>query len=263
MMKSRNVLLAIPVAGLALLFGPVAHAQQEAVQIQLLDLNGTGATGTAILTPAAGGALTVSIEASGMTPNAPHAQHIHGSASGHDFMCPTKSADTDGDGFVNTEEGLPAYGDIFVSLTTQGDTTKTSGLAVDRMPTANAEGVLNYERTIEASALPAGTIEHLKDLHVVQHGIDVNDNGAYDMEALGESTFAKSLGVDGIPEEATNPATCGMVSGAAPGSVPAGGVETGSGPTSGVGTQTLLLSGGLVLFGAAGTVLVRRRTRRQ
>jgi hypothetical protein len=146
-----------------------------------------------------------------------NAQHIHGSASGHDFMCPTKSADVDGDGFVNTEEGLPAYGDIFVSLTTQGDTTKTSGLAVDRMPTANAEGVLSYERTIEASALPAGTIEHLKDLHVVQHGIDANDNGAYDMEALGESTFAQSLGVDGIPEEATNPATCGMVAGAAPG----------------------------------------------
>ncbi|SES00490.1 hypothetical protein SAMN05216188_11962 [Lentzea xinjiangensis] len=262
-MKSRNALLAVPAVGLALMFGPVAHAQQEAVQIQLQDLNGTGATGTATLTPAAGGALTVSIKASGMTPNSPHAQHIHGSASGHDFMCPTKSADADGDGFVNTEEGLPAYGDIFVSLTTQGDTTKASGLAVDRMPMANAQGVLTYERTIEASALPAGTIEHLKDLHVVQHGIDVNGNGTYDMEALGESTFAKSLGVNGIPEEATNPATCGMVSGAAPGSVPVGGVETGSGPSADTGRQALLLSGGLVLLGAAGMALVRRRTSRQ
>lgn len=243
------------------MFGPVAQANEESFTLQLGDINGTGATGTATLTPT-GGALKVSIKSKGMTPNAPHAQHIHGAASGH-FRCPDKSADTDGDGFINTEEGLPAYGDIFVSLTTEGDTTKASGLAVDRMPKANAEGVLTYERTIEASALPPGTIANLKNLHIVQHGIDVNGNGTYDMEALGESTFAKSLGVDGIPEEATNPATCGMVTAAAPGSVPAGGVETGTGPSAGIGSEALLLLGGLALLGAAGTVPARRRLGRR
>jgi hypothetical protein len=33
----------------------------------------------------------------------------------------------------------------------------------------------------------------------VQHGLDVNGNDKYDLEGLGESTFAKSLGVSGVP----------------------------------------------------------------
>ena len=36
-------------------------------------------------------------------------------------------------------------------------------------------------------------------LHVVQHGIDVNGNGKYDVEGAGISTFAKNLGVPGVP----------------------------------------------------------------
>ncbi|WP_426512282.1 hypothetical protein ACPPVO_17615 [Dactylosporangium sp. McL0621] len=179
-----------------------------------------------------------------------------------DFHCPDKSADTNHNGYVSTEEGLPMYGDIFISLTTTGDTTKASGLAVDRMPAADARGELTYERTIPAAELPAGNIAHLHDLHIVQHGIDANRNGKYDLDALSESTFAKSLGVPNIPEEATDPATCGMVSGAAAGSVPAGGVNTGDGSTLGggpVSAPVIYSVGGAALAGVLGVALVRRR----
>jgi hypothetical protein len=78
-----------------------------------------------------------------------------------------------------------------IRLTTKGDTTKASGPAVDRMPTADAQGNVTYDRTIPAADLPDGTVENLTDLHVVQHGIDANNNGKYDLEGLGESTLAK------------------------------------------------------------------------
>jgi hypothetical protein len=95
------------------------------------------------------------------------------------------------------------------------------------MPKADGDGNLSYSRTIPASALPKGTIEQIKDLHIVQHGIDVERQRQVRPRGPRRVVFAKSLGVSGIPEEATNPATCGMVMGAAAGSTPAGGVETG------------------------------------
>ena len=255
---SRLLLAAAPAAAVLLAIPTAAHAG-ESVQVKMLDLNDTGASGNATLTATDAGDLKIVLDATGMTPNSPHAQHIHGSTNGMDFMCPDKSDDADGNGFVSTEEGLPKYGDIHISLTTTGDTTKASGLAVDRMPTADAVGNLSYTRTIPAADLPAGTIAHLKDLHVVQHGIDVNDNGRYDMEGLGESTFATSLGVDGIPEEATDPATCGMVTGAAAGSMPAGGVDTGDGSTAPTSAPWLYGFAALALAGAGATLVGRRR----
>jgi hypothetical protein len=59
--------------------------------------------------------------------------------------------------------------------------------------------------------------------------IDANGNDRYDLKALGESSFARSLGMPNVPEEATNPAACGVVTGAAAPMPPHGGVETGGG----------------------------------
>ena len=70
---------------------------------------------------------------------------------------------------------------------------------------ADDSGTLAYERTIPADMLPEGTLEQLANLHIVQHGIDVNDNGMYDLDGLGESPLASSLGLDGVPAEATFP----------------------------------------------------------
>ncbi|MCY1141583.1 hypothetical protein OWR29_26600 [Actinoplanes sp. Pm04-4] len=213
-MKFRRTLFAVSAVAAMVLATPTAALADESVHVKLLELNNTGASGNATLTALNNGDLKISIRSAGLVPNSPHAQHLHGSATGMDFHCPDMSADTNGNGYVSTEEGMPSYGDIFVALTTKGDTAKASGLAVDRMPTADAKGNLAYDRTIASADLPKGTIEHLKDLHIVQHGVDANGNNKYDLDGLGESTLAQSAGLSGIPEEATDPATCGMVSGA-------------------------------------------------
>ncbi|MBM2622077.1 hypothetical protein JIG36_41900 [Actinoplanes sp. LDG1-06] len=257
-MRFRRTLFAVPAVAALLLASPAPALADESVHVQLLELNNSDARGSATLTATDTGDLRISIRSTGLVPNSPHAQHLHGSITGMDFHCPDMSADTNGNGYVSTEEGMPAYGDIFVSLTTRGDTSKASGLAVDRMPTADAKGTLTYDRTIAGADLPAGTIKHLKDLHIVQHGVDANGNGKYDLDGLGESTLAKSAGLSGIPEEATDPATCGMVSGAAAGSVPVGGVATGDGSTR---DQAAVWygAGGLALLAALGIVVIARR----
>ncbi|MET4927279.1 hypothetical protein P3L51_33810 [Streptomyces sp. PSRA5] len=223
----------------------------EAYQIDLEALNGSGATGAALVS-FQGTKLTVKIEATGLVPGQPHAQHIHGSTDGHDFSCPDASADKDGDGIVSTAEGLPQYGDINISLTTKGDTSKDSGLAVDRMPVADKDGKLDYSRTIEVSQ---DVVDHIKDLHIVQHGIDRNDDGKYDFGA-GKSELDPKL-----PQEATAPANCGMVKGAAVGSMPVGGVETGTGGAAGTGAPGMVAGGAAAILLAGGLFAVKRRTR--
>ncbi|MDQ3616912.1 MAG: superoxide dismutase family protein [Actinomycetota bacterium] len=248
-MQYRKALATLGVAAVPLMFaGP---AQADTQDFTLNELNGSGANASATITNNDDGSLTVSIDGSGFTPNSPHAQHIHGAATG-DFFCPPASADKNGDGQVATEEGVPQYGNVMVALTTKGDASADSGLAVERMPVADASGNLSYERTIPASAIPEGIAENVENLHIVQHGLDVNGNDKYDLESLGESVFAKSLGVAGIPEEATNPATCGEVT-------PSGSVETGAGNTSGTENMPLFALGGAALIGTFGAVAMRRR----
>ena len=247
-MRAPRVLAALGVAAAPILLTAPAHA--DTVNFQLNEQNGSGATASASITNNADGSLTVRIDGSGFTPNMPHAQHIHGAATGN-FVCPSPSRDTNGDGQVSTEEGVPDYGGVMVSLTTQGDASADSGLAVDRMPVADAQGNLTYERTIPAAVIPAGIAENVANLHIVQHGLDVNGNDEYDLDGLGESVFAKSLGLEGIPEEATNPATCGEVT-------PTG-VETGGTGTEGAESLPMLAVGGAALLGAAGLAAGRRR----
>lgn len=245
------LVLAVPLS-LAVAGPAYAHTGHgEEITFRLDAAKGSSASGTATLTPTDAG-LRVRVRASGLVANMPHAQHIHGDTTGKHFTCPSSAADQDGSGFISVEEGLPDYGDIHVALTTTGDTTKASGLAVDRMPLADSAGNLDYERTLTNDELPPGTIENLSKLHIVQHGVDANDNDKYDLDGLGESTFARSLGVRDIPAEATDVATCGMV-------MPHGGVETGGAAGTGVESGGLLVLGGVLLAGALTLFAVRRR----
>lgn len=258
MRMTTKTALALPGTALLILAGATSASAEESYTMELTDTSGndSGSSSTAELS-LDGDSLTVKITGAGFTPSSPHAQHFHGSFSDDKkFTCPDSSADKDGDGQVNTEEGLPMYGDVILSLTTSGDTSPKSGLAIDRMPTADADGNLSYSRTIE---LPAGAGEKLKNLHIVQHGLDANGNDKYDLEGLGESTFAKSLGVNGIPEEATNPATCGTVTGASAGEMPTGGVDTGDGSTNGIEGMGAFGLAGAAFAAAGGALLFRRR----
>ncbi|MGP4004456.1 hypothetical protein [Streptomyces sp. 8N706] len=232
----------------------LADGHGKAHQIDLEQLNNSGASGTVMLSTE-GNQLTVKVESEGLTPGQPHAQHLHGSTDGHDFHCPDASDDTDGDGILNNTEATVDYGDINISLTTEGDTSPDSGLAVERMPTADAQGKLSYERTITVSQ---DVVEKIQDLHVVQHGIDPNNNKKYDFEGAGKSELDPKL-----PQEATAPTNCGVVKGAAVGSIPVGGVETGHGTTDGIEAPGLLAAGGVALVAAAGALTMARKRARQ
>ncbi|MGB2922547.1 MAG: hypothetical protein WA944_09260 [Mycobacterium sp.] len=238
-MHPKNLCAVAAAAALPLAFPAVAPAQPPPpapalpVVIPLAPLNGTVSTGTATLTPNPDGSLRVQINASGLVPNAPHAQHIHGGFEGRDFVCPLPPADTDGNGFISVEEGLPSYGPVQIALTTQGDTSAASGLALERFPVADETGRVLYDRTLAAAELPDRTIELLANQTVVQHGVDVDNNGSYNLDTvLGESTFAQSKGLQGLPAEATLPANCGVAPGAAA-TAAAGGVASGDGSTGG------------------------------
>ena len=259
MTKLRNSLI-LAAAG-AMLCIPMSAAADTTVKAKLVEQNGSGVSGTVNLTALNNGGLKVVIHSEGLVPGQPHAQHVHGSAHGGHFGCPTlKDNDKDGDGILTNEEATGEYGTVFLALTTSGGVKPEDGLAVDRMPVADSEGRLDYERTIPAKSVPDGLVEHLSSLHVVQHGIDTNNNGKYDVEALGVSTFAESLGVPNIPEEATDPASCGVVQGAGMSGKPRGGVETGGAPVSALNAPLAAAGAALLLMAAVfGVSAVARR----
>ena len=208
----------------------------------LSELNGSGAGGTVTVelhddaTRA-----TITVDSTGLAEGLPHAQHVHGELTTAN-QCPTADADSDGDGVITVAEGLPSYGGIQVSLTTSGDTSADSGLAVDRYPVGNA----SYSRTIDISEDVANA---LADLHVVVHGVDENGNGAYDGDA-------RSSLDDSLPREATLPASCGQLALTSAGS---GGVATGAGGATDTSSTTPMVAFGLAGAAVAGGMGLRRR----
>lgn len=258
----RDALILATASGLLCL--PTVAAADTTVKAKLVEVNGSGASGTATLTATGNGGLKVVIRSEGLVPGVFHTQHLHGTDHGGDFTCPTlEKNDADGDGVLTNEEGMGEYGLIFFPLTTSGGASATPKDALDpkRMPVADAAGRISYERTFPADMVPDGLLEHLSSLHVVQHGIDVNDNGKYDLEALGESTFAKNQGKAGVPEEVTNPASCGVVQGAGAGEPARGGVETGGGPATSWNGPVAVAGAGLLLVAGAVVWSGRRRAR--
>ena len=185
---------------------------------KLTQLNGSGASGTATAVVRNQKIQHIEVHARGLTPDAPHAQHIH---YGQQALneCPTLALDGNGDGRINTLEGLPAYGPVVVSLTTTGDTSPASLLAVERFPVAE-DGEYHYSRdNIEFTDVAGtgydgggGTAMQIADSIragegvVVIHGIDYDGNGAYSFSEEGASELDSSL-----PAEATDPTACGVL----------------------------------------------------
>ncbi|GAA2678001.1 hypothetical protein GCM10010400_46420 [Streptomyces aculeolatus] len=195
----------------------------------------------------------VKMQVSGLLAGAPHAQHFHIAAKG---VCPPDSAAKvrNGKRFLNTTDGVPFYGTIGTSLTTTGDTSPDSGLAVDRFPVGPDYG---YERTIALSDAAAQSLRAGTGV-VVVHGIDYNNNGKYD-DNLGPSDLDPKL-----PAEATNPALCGPLKKSAAGPVHGGqgGSQLASSSTPGT-TTAVMGTGATLLAGAGGALLLRRRASRR
>lgn len=235
---------ALPLAAMA----PAQAADSSTFSANLTELNDSGvtSTGTATLT---GTSLKISLESQGLLEDAPHAQHIHIGGAG---TCPDPGQEGSGaNGALQTTDAADSYGAIAVSLTLDGDTSPDSGLAVDRFPVGNA----SYSRTIEVDDDTAASIEAGKSVIVV-HGVDLNGNGEYDGEV-------KSDLDDSLPEEATNPAACGVLAASQMTSMPEGGVQTGGGSTAGTEDAGLIALGGTLLVGGAGAAALAAARRRR
>ena len=167
-------------------------------------------------------------------PGQPHPQHLHGSAHGGHFGCPTlKKNDTDGDGVLTNEEATGEYGTIFMALTTSGGATP--GRRARRGPDAGRR--LPGPSRLRANLLrqggsrrPAGA-PLLGARRAARHRRQ-RQRQVRPGRSRASRRFAKNLGVDGVPEEATNPASCGVVKGAGAGKPARNGVETGGAPAS-------------------------------
>ncbi|WP_366146420.1 hypothetical protein [uncultured Pseudokineococcus sp.] len=253
-LSAALALTALPLAGPAM----AASSSSTELTGTLTQLNDSGATADVSGT-VSDGELTLTITPSGLLENAPHAQHLHlGAAS----TCPSNDTEGSGaDGALQTTDSFGDYGPIGISLTTEGDYSSDSGLAVDRFPLGNAE----YDRTFEISDEVAQQILDGEGV-VVIHGVDQNGSGTYDGDVMSDLDPT-------LPEEATNLAACGtldVVTAVAAESesgsedapemtMPQGGADTGVGGTA--GGDSLLVAGGaaVVAAGAAGLVWSRRR----
>jgi hypothetical protein len=170
---------------------------------QLNPLNNSGAEGHARVN-VRNMRLHVAVDARGVVKGVPHAMHVHfGKAARNE--CPNVAMDdTNGDFRLETLEGAPAYGPVRASLTTRGDTSPASVLAIDRFPTA-PRGMIHYDRTIKVGSPLAHAVKNGRAV-VVIHGVDYNGNGTYDSDSAGQSDLDPSL-----PAEATDPAVCGIL----------------------------------------------------
>jgi hypothetical protein len=206
----RALALAAPMVGMALFAAPASagggyHDDGEVVaHLAPVPGNGVDGAGHAEVEFNDHGQIDeFELSAWGLLADAPHAAHIHfGEQARHE--CPGLEDDTNGDGRLNTTEGAPAYGPIVVSLTTEGDTTPASALAIDRFDTAD-EGTIDYEREehIATSDEVAQAIADGKGV-VVVHGVDYDGDGTYGGDVASDLDPT-------LPTEATDPALCGVL----------------------------------------------------
>ena len=166
-------------------------------------LNNSGGVGRAEIDVFSSGRVDVDVDARRVLAGSPHAMHIHFGAKARN-ECPTIADDDNGDFRLTTAEGAPAYGPVRASLTTRGDTSPASVLAVERFPTS-PKGEIHYDRSFGVGDRLAMAIKGGKGVIVV-HGVDYNANGKYDFMSAGESELDPSL-----PAEATDPAICGVI----------------------------------------------------
>lgn len=137
--------LSLPVAGHAATYRAV-----------LTELNNSGVSGSVLFdVDEVNNLLNVSARISGLTPNMAHVNHIHGrfndDGTARDSEVPTPDADTDGDGFVEVLEGLPAYGDILLSLEPALAGMSPNPSMVHTGPVSDAEGNLAYDLLFDLS----------------------------------------------------------------------------------------------------------------
>jgi hypothetical protein len=137
--------------------GSTSQTQHFTVTLAQLNSSNVSGSGSLLLNDSK---LQVKLSLTGLEAGQSHEIAIRGLASGS-ATCPTAAADTNHDGTISFNEGLPFYSQVLVPL--------------QPFPTANASGNVHYEETLTASA---STIGALETRTIVLHGKTVG--GTYD-----------------------------------------------------------------------------------
>jgi serine/threonine-protein kinase len=147
-----------------------------------------------------GNVATVTVTTSRLLDGSPHPLHIHAGKRG---VCPPSTAARPHNGHlaISTLDGVPYYGPPVTALTTRGDTSVQSILALTRFP---KNGSIRYTRRILLTG-PVASYVRADNAVIVVHGVDYNGNGVYD-NSLDRSDLKRSL-----PGELTTPALCGKL----------------------------------------------------
>ena len=247
------VALALPAAAFAQSSGSTDFTAE------LRQANNSGGSAEAQIT-LDGNMAEITLTGDGFFDGFPHAIHIHGEPGG-DNVCPpamnpgedgfddlASQTMADGTPILSVIDGAAFYGGVAASLTTEGDTSPDSALAVERFPTS---ATLDYQRTIE---LPEDVANDLSSLHLVVHATDLNGDGEIGPVEDGDGNQIPSSLNEDLPIEATAPAACGQIVAAA-----SGGIDTGAGGTATDSSNSALLAGAIALGGLAAFGITRRR----
>ncbi|MEO6955988.1 MAG: hypothetical protein ABI137_04525 [Antricoccus sp.] len=241
---------AVAIGAMSLSMGGVASAATgTSYQANLQQINNSGASGNLTL-QLDGDQATITESVSGlpgtfMGKPYPHVQHIHIGGKG---MCPTPSADVNGDGVISTTEGGPAYGMVGTTLSVSGD---TSAKAATDLTIAPSGASYKYSRTITLDAASLASVKAGTAVIVV-HGLDP---ATLSQQAQGEPSDL----VPTLPLAATSPALCGALQASQMTTTPNGAADTGGGSTAGIEDRGLLAAGGGLLLAAAGIGFAGRR----
>lgn len=139
---------------------------RQEVRGTLHALNHSGVSGT-VRVEERDGHLEVKLDARGVEEMQVHLAHIHGHADLSQASCPDMSM-AGSDGILSIGEGAPAYGPVFVTLTT--DQTPEDRVDLDK----------SFATTDPAAPLPSVPVEDMGDLDkfvVVVHGMTAADDG--------------------------------------------------------------------------------------
>ncbi len=153
-------------AGLAagLVFGLAvgsAHAMPMSYSANLTPVNGVGSGSAWLTLDNAANTLKVDINASGLDEGT-HLAHIHGLFSDvvtgmpTNSVVPDRSNDTDGDGFIEVAEGVPAYGPIILPMQVIG-----TGSVISFSETFDLTDPANFGFIGGDSTMPKYTIDDL------------------------------------------------------------------------------------------------------
>lgn len=198
--------LAIDADDVVVLEGSGEEAGPLAGNADIAELNSSTVEGAAAVT-LEGTELSVTLSVENVTPGQSHPLHLHLEPD-MVSQCPDPDTfldlDLDGDTYVSEIEGVASYGSLYLALTLDGDTTPESGVDLDRFPTADDDGRIEYDRTLELDQAAADFLAEQGTMTVVVHGQDLDESGLYDGDLL--SSIDPEL-----PLEATLPVACGAI----------------------------------------------------